>query len=482
MYSLQQFPLKATRGRSDDIYGESSRVDSSHLIFATAGAVAGAGITALIAAKLSQRQWRNLAHSFESAHLSSSDSLSPSPQAFFLRWDPILAELTEQAELLQRLDFKSSIAANAAHCSLRLAHASEKIRVQMARIGNHEAFINDHSTDVQALAESLQHLTHQLSDSADLSHSLSEAAYEASQEELERGGNLAQLASTQHEEFERIIQSLNEKVAGCEAHTGNLHDFVGFLEAFAQDDEMANLLDEVKVHLNALATLINEQEVVVNKNEQMLARVRKIARQCTLLSFNAAIESSRSGTNGLAFSVVATEIRELAEATEVATNEMEALSALLRSGFDSMIQQSREVVGSLASIMLVADEQVDKVRKFVAQSQEMRDFILAGKDQLVTTSQALAAISDQTDNFAARTIRDATLTSQLVSKANAMTEQLGALRQELPQILAKIDASHRLIADIQAADAELLETLNQSKFECRSARRRELDKNSRRAA
>ncbi|HCM72703.1 MAG TPA: hypothetical protein DIS87_01025, partial [Armatimonadetes bacterium] len=168
--------------------------------------------------------------------------------------------------------------------------------------------------------------------------------------------------------------------------------------------------------------------------------------------------------------------------TEVATSEMESLSALLRSGFESMIRQSREVVESLASIMLVADEQVQSVRQFVAQSQEMRDFIIAGKDQLVSTCQSLSAISEQTDDFAAQSIRDATLTSNLVNKANAMTEQLSSLRQELPLILAKIDDSHKLIANIQAADAELLETLNQSKYERRSARRRELDRNARRAA
>lgn len=457
-------------------------MDQSQILFAAAGLITGSGLTAVLATKLAQSRWNSLARPFEQAHLSHPDSFSPNPAAFFSRWDDILAELTEQVDLLHKLDFKTGVSANTSHCSLRLAHASEKIRVQMARIGNHEAFINDHSNDVQALAESLQSLTHQLSDSADLSHSLSEAAYEASQEELERGGRLAQLASTQHEEFDRIIQDLNEKVAECEAHTGYLHDFVGFLENFAKDDELADLLSDVKSHLNALASLINEQELVVNKNEQMLARVRKIARQCTLLSFNAAIESSRNGTNGLAFSVVANEIRELAEATEVATNEMESLSALLRSGFESMIRQSREVVGSLASIMLVADEQVQSVQKFVAQSQEMRDFIIAGKDQLVSTSQSLSAISEQTDDFAAQSIRDATLTSNLVNKANAMTEQLSALRQELPLILAKIDDSHKLIADIQAADAELLETLNQSKYERRSARRRELDRNARRAA
>ncbi len=457
-------------------------MDVSHLIFAATGAVAGAGITALIAAKRSQRQWRRLAHPFESAHLAHPDFLSPTPQAFFHRWETILDELTQQAELLQRLDFKSGPAANASHCSLRLAHASEKIRVQMARISNHEAFINDHAVEVQGLSHSLQEVAQRLSTSADLATILGEEASAATQEELERGGRLAQLASDHHEEFHRIVSELNEKVQGCHEQTSKLDDFVGFLDKFAHDEELPNLLNEVKQHLMELTRIIGEQELVVTKNETMLGKVRKIARQCTLLSFNAAIESSRNGANGLAFSVVANEIRELAEATEIATNEMESLSALLRSGFESMIRQSKEVVGSLASIMLVADERVQSVRQFVAQSQEIRDFILAGRDQLVTTSQALAAISEKTDQFAAQSVRDATLTSNLMNKANAMTDQLSALRQELPQILAKIDASHRLIADIQAADAEWLETLNQAKYERRSARRRELDRNARRAA
>ncbi|GAB4119508.1 MAG: hypothetical protein Fur0036_04090 [Fimbriimonadaceae bacterium] len=354
--------------------------------------------------------------------------------------------------------------------------------MQMARISNHEAFINDHAVEVQGLSQSLQEVAQRLSASADLATILGEEASAATQDELERGGRLAQLASDHHEEFHRIVSELNEKVQGCHEQTSKLDDFVGFLDTFAHDDELPNLLNEVKQHLMELTRIIGEQELVVTKNETMLGKVRKIARQCTLLSFNAAIESSRNGANGLAFSVVANEIRELAEATEIATNEMESLSALLRSGFESMIRQSKEVVGSLASIMLVADERVQSVRQFVAQSQEIRDFILAGRDQLVTTSQALAAISEKTDQFAAQSVRDATLTSNLMNKANAMTDQLSALRQELPQILAKIDASHRLIADIQAADAEWLETLNQAKYERRSARRRELDRNARRAA
>ncbi len=455
-------------------------MEISHVLFAVGGATVGASLTAVIAFKLGQSRWQRLAHPFEQAHLAHPEDLSSTPQAFFDRWQSVMEELGDQSQRLDSLAFRDSIAPGQSVISLRLARASERIRVQMARISNHEAFINDHAVEVQGLSQSLQEVAQRLSASADLANMLGEEASEASQEELERGGRLAQLASEHHEEFHRIVSELNEKVERSREHTAKLDDFVQFLETFAHDDEMANLLDEVKQHLMELTRIIGEQELVVTKNETMLGKVRKIARQCTLLSFNAAIESSRNGTNGLAFSVVANEIRELAEATEIATNEMESLSALLRNGFDSMIRQSKEVVGSLASIMLVADEKVQRVHQFLAQSQEMRAFILAGQDQLTLTSQAMLKVSDETDAFADQTVRDASLTARLVAKADEMAAQLNELRQDIPAIFDKIQASDRLIQDIRAADAEMQATLNEAKFERRSARRNREDRGERR--
>lgn len=451
-------------------------MDVSQVFFAVGGATVGASLTAVIAFKLGQSRWQRLAHPFERAHLANPEELSATPQAFFDRWQAVMAELNDQTQKLSTLSFKDSIAPGQTLISLRLAHASERIRVQMARISNHEAFINDHAVEVQGLSQSLQEVAQRLSTSADLATILGEEASAASQEELERGGRLAQLASEHHEEFHRIVTELNEKVQGCQEQTDKLDDFVGFLDKFAHDDELANLLNEVKQHLMELTRIIGEQELVVTKNETMLGKVRKIARQCTLLSFNAAIESSRNGANGLAFSVVANEIRELAEATEIATNEMESLSALLRSGFESMIRQSKEVVGSLASIMLVADENVQRVHDFLAQSHEMRAFILAGQEQLATTSKAMLRISDETDAFADQTVRDASLTARLVAKADEMAAQLNELRQDIPAIFDKIQASDRLIQDIRAADAEMQATLNEAKFERRSARRNREDR------
>lgn len=90
---------------------------------------------------------------------------------------------------------------------------------------------------------------------------------------------------------------------------------------------MQSLLDATS-EISGKLTLISEKTGNIT---QVITTITKVANQTNLLSLNAAIEAEKAGQYGLGFSVVAQEIRRLAEQTAIATLEIEAMIGEMRS-------------------------------------------------------------------------------------------------------------------------------------------------------
>ena len=94
---------------------------------------------------------------------------------------------------------------------------------------------------------------------------------------------------------------------------------------------MQSLLDAT-TEISGKLALISEKTANIT---QVITAITKVANQTNLLSLNAAIEAEKAGQYGLGFSVVAQEIRRLAEQTAVSTLEIEAMIEEMRSTVDA---------------------------------------------------------------------------------------------------------------------------------------------------
>ncbi|BDB29407.1 methyl-accepting chemotaxis protein (plasmid) [Cupriavidus sp. P-10] len=118
--------------------------------------------------------------------------------------------------------------------------------------------------------------------------------------------------------------------------------------------------------VNAKLATLNEKAGNIN---QVVTTIAKVADQTNLLSLNAAIEAEKAGEYGRGFSVVATEIRRLADQTEVATYDIEQMVREIQSAvsagvmgmdkFSEEVRQEQPVHRAGAHVVITPRQQKD---------------------------------------------------------------------------------------------------------------------------
>lgn len=101
-----------------------------------------------------------------------------------------------------------------------------------------------------------------------------------------------------------------------------------------------------------------EEVSAVKEIEHLTAEIVAIASQTNLLSLNAAIEAARAGEAGRGFSVVAEEIKKLADHTKQTASEIQVLSQVIGKAVDNLSQSAEQTVAFIETAVI---EDYDKM-------------------------------------------------------------------------------------------------------------------------
>lgn len=184
--------------------------------------------------------------------------------------------------------------------------------------------------------------------------------------------------------LDSLIQSqsagITESSASIEEMVGNIGAVTASIQKMnTQFKELIATTETGKLRqgeVDAKVTKISEQSRLLIEANAIIA---KIAAQTNLLAMNAAIEAAHAGDAGAGFSVVADEIRTLAETSskqsKAINTELKQISAAISEVVDAS-QESQRAFGEIVSQVSGTDKLVQEIANAMAEQKEASRQIL----------------------------------------------------------------------------------------------------------
>jgi methyl-accepting chemotaxis protein WspA len=166
----------------------------------------------------------------------------------------------------------------------------------------------------------------------------------------------------------------------------------------ARMEETMRQVMEAAASINAKLAVLNEKAGNIN---QVVTTITKVADQTNLLSLNAAIEAEKAGEYGRGFSVVASEIRRLADQTAVATYDIEQTVKEIQSavsagvmGMDKFSEEVRRGMGDVRQVGGELSQIIQQVQALAPRVESVNEGMQAQATGAEQISQALTQLSE----------------------------------------------------------------------------------------
>lgn len=343
-----------------------------------------------------------------------------------------------------------------------------KDAINEAALGNFNSKILINSKDeLETLANSFNDMCINVSSLLENVNSSVEDVNSASLSLNNKSIELSSSIATVNKTINKIDLGTTDSTNNLELLTSNMEDVsnsINRIDSLATNvtslTDKANSLSEFGLDIiNALIDKANETQKItyeVNDVIQLVSKsvediaimnntITKITEQTNLLSLNAAIEAARAGDAGKGFSVVADEIKKLAEKTELSAKEITNTITQVKSNVQNAVskanetrdavenqqnsvKQSQDIFGDIISSINTVNIKVNDISKDLGELTNKKNQVL---NQVQSLSSIVSETSDGAGNVALVCEKVSETTIEFIDSSNKLKNLSDNLQSEI---------------------------------------------------